>query len=61
MKKTVLLASATMLFVGATTLSTAAVARDRGEQQRHEDRRDHDRKDHDRKDHDRKDHDRNDR
>jgi hypothetical protein len=60
MKKTVLLACTGLLVMGGTVLSTASVARERGEQPRHEDRRDHDRKDHDRKDQDRKDHDRGD-
>lgn len=58
MKKTVLLAAASLLVLG-TGLSTASIARERSEAPRHEDRRDHDRRQHDRKE-DRKDHDRGD-
>jgi hypothetical protein len=59
MKKSVLLASAAMFVIGATSLSTASVARDRIDHDgpRHEakDKVDHDRKDnkgHDKVDHD---------
>jgi Ni/Co efflux regulator RcnB len=41
MKKTVLLAAASVLVLGVTTLSTASIARERNERPRHEDRRDH--------------------
>jgi hypothetical protein len=62
MKKSVLLASAALVMFGATSLSTAVIARDRIDRdpQRHEakDKVDHDRKDdrgRDKVDHDRKD------
>jgi hypothetical protein len=54
MKKTVLLAAASVLVLGVTGLSTAGIARDKGERPRHEDRREHagkqDRHDNDRND-----------